>query len=245
MKLSERINAAQAKAQPTAQPAAAKASAPAPAKPRPEGTAQRVQWFEHATEQRTTTAPRPAAAVATAHIPQEETRPKPSQPVDVFAALKQRAATALFEHLGARFNDSAITEQELKAAARDELTRIIDAEQVPLSPEERTRLVQDVADDVLGYGPLQRLLDDPAVTEIMVNRMDQIYVERKGHLTLADSRFSSEEHLRKVIERIVSKVGRRIDESSPLVDARLEDGSRVNAVIRPLAVGGSSLTLRK
>ena len=116
MKLSERINAAQAKAQPTAQPAAAKASAPAPAKPRPEGTAQRVQWFEQAPEQRTTTALRPAAAVVTAHIHQEETRPKPSQPVDVFAALKQRAATALFEHLGARFNDSAITEQELKEA---------------------------------------------------------------------------------------------------------------------------------
>ena len=79
----------------------------------------------------------------------------------------------------------------------------------------------------------------------MVNRMDQIYVERHGKLTLTESRFSSEDHLRKVIERIVSKVGRRIDESSPLVDARLEDGSRVNAVIPPLAVGGSSLTIRK
>ena len=79
----------------------------------------------------------------------------------------------------------------------------------------------------------------------MVNRMDQIYVERNGQLTLTESSFSSEDHLRKVIERIVSKVGRRIDESSPLVDARLEDGSRVNAVIPPLAVGGSSLTIRK
>lgn len=175
----------------------------------------------------------------------EPFKAKTQQPVDVFAALKQRAATALFERMGARFNDSTLTEQELRRTARDELIRIIDAEQVPLTPDERTRLVADVADDVLGYGPLQRLLDDPAVTEIMVNRMDQIYVERKGNLTLTDSRFSSEEHLRKVIERIVSKVGRRIDESSPLVDARLEDGSRVNAVIPPLAVGGSSLTIRK
>ncbi|WP_142057521.1 CpaF family protein [Pseudarthrobacter sp. B4EP4b] len=165
--------------------------------------------------------------------------------VDVFAAMKFRAASALFEKMGTRFNDAAVTEKELRATAKEELTRIIDAEQVPLTPEERTRLVQDVADDVLGFGPLQRLLDDPAVTEIMVNRMDQIYVERKGKLTLTESRFSSEEHLRKVIERIVSKVGRRIDESSPLVDARLEDGSRVNAVIPPLAVGGSSLTIRK
>lgn len=175
----------------------------------------------------------------------EEVKAKTQQPVDVFAALKRRAADALFERMGARFNDSTVTERELRSVAREELTRIIDAEQVPLSAEERSRLVADVADDVLGYGPLQRLLDDPAVTEIMVNRMDQIYVERKGKLTLTESRFSSEEHLRKVIERIVSKVGRRIDESSPLVDARLEDGSRVNAVIPPLAVGGSSLTIRK
>ncbi|MCA4135138.1 CpaF family protein [Arthrobacter sp. M4] len=172
-------------------------------------------------------------------------RAKAGQPVDAFATLKQRAATALFERMGARFNDSAATELELRTLAREELSRFIDAEQVPLSPEERIRLVRDVADDVLGYGPLQRLLDDNDITEIMVNRMDQIYVERKGKLTLTDSRFSSEEHLRKVIERIVSRVGRRIDESSPLVDARLEDGSRVNAVIPPLAVGGSSLTIRK
>ncbi|MCU1518669.1 MAG: Flp pilus assembly protein ATPase CpaF, partial [Pseudarthrobacter sp.] len=106
--------------------------------------------------------------------------PASAQPVDVFAAMKLRAATALFEKMGARFNDASVTEQELRSTAKDELSRIIDAEQVPLTAEERTRLVADVADDVLGYGPLQRLLDDPAVTEIMVNRMDQIYVERKG-----------------------------------------------------------------
>nr|WP_253905042.1 CpaF family protein [Arthrobacter sp. H14] len=165
--------------------------------------------------------------------------------MDAFAGLKQRAATALFERMGSRFNDSAVTEEELRTAAREELSQVIDAEQVPLTPDERRRLIRDVADDVLGLGPLQRLLDDEAVTEIMVNRMDQIYVERAGKIELTGSRFSSEEHLRRVIERIVSKVGRRIDESSPLVDARLEDGSRVNAVIPPLAVNGSSLTIRK
>ncbi|TKV29506.1 CpaF family protein [Arthrobacter sp. NamB2] len=168
-----------------------------------------------------------------------------SAKVDVFAGLKQRAASALFERMGTRAGDTSITEEDLKGIAREELSLIIDSEQVPLSPDERRRLIQDVADDVLGFGPLQRLLDDPTVTEIMVNRMDQIYVEQKGRLTLSDSRFSSEEHLRRVIERIVSKVGRRIDESSPFVDARLEDGSRVNAVIPPLAVNGSSLTIRK
>lgn len=165
--------------------------------------------------------------------------------LDVFAGLKQRAASALFERMGVRASDTSISEDDLKAVAREELSQIIDAEQVPLSPDERRRLIQDVADDVLGFGPLQRLLDDATVTEIMVNRMDQIYVEQKGRLTLSESRFSSEEHLRRVIERIVSKVGRRIDESSPFVDARLEDGSRVNAVIPPLAVNGSSLTIRK
>ncbi|WP_372698880.1 CpaF family protein [Arthrobacter sp. JSM 101049] len=166
-------------------------------------------------------------------------------PVDALGALKERAATALFDRLGTRFSDSTLTDEDLRASARDELAQVIDAERVPLSPAERSRLISDVANDVLGYGPLQQYLDDDNVTEIMVNRMDRIYVERKGKLVLTDSRFSSEEHLRKVIERIVSKVGRRIDESSPLVDARLEDGSRVNAVIPPLAVGGSSLTIRK
>lgn len=98
---------------------------------------------------------------------------------------------------------------------------------------------------MLGHGPIQRYLDDPTVTEVMVNRFDQIYVERQGHLQLTDSKFTSDDALRRVIERIVSNVGRRIDESSPLVDARLSDGSRVNAIIPPLAVNGPALTIRK
>ncbi|WRH26516.1 CpaF family protein [Arthrobacter sp. JZ12] len=165
--------------------------------------------------------------------------------MDAFAGLKQRAAEALYERMGARFSDSTLKEEDLRAAAREELSQVIDAEQVPLTPDERRRLIQDVADDVLGLGPLQRLLDEDDITEIMVNRADQIYIERRGQLVLADTTFKSEEQLRRVIERIVSKVGRRIDESSPFVDARLEDGSRVNAVIPPLAVNGSSLTIRK
>ena len=98
---------------------------------------------------------------------------------------------------------------------------------------------------MLGYGPLEPLLEDPTVSEIMVNRFDQIYVERNGRLMETPHRFTGEPQLRRVIERIVARVGRRIDESSPLVDARLEDGSRVNAIIPPLAVNGSSLTIRK
>jgi len=165
--------------------------------------------------------------------------------VDAVAALKNRVAEALFERLGNRLNDPTLTEVDLLAYAREELTQIVEADRVPLSAEERQRLVKQIGDDVLGYGPLQALLDDAAVSEIMVNGADQIFVERSGKLTLSGARFKSESDLRRVIEKIVSRVGRRIDESSPLVDARLEDGSRVNAVIPPLAVNGSSLTIRK
>ncbi|WP_442018372.1 CpaF family protein [Paenarthrobacter sp. 2TAF44] len=165
--------------------------------------------------------------------------------VDALSGLKKRAAAALFESMGTRSSDTSTSEEELRSFAVDELSTFIDDEQVPLSPEERRRLIREISDEVMGYGPLQRLLEDPLVTEVMVNRFDQIYVERHGHLALTDLQFSSDDHLRKVIERIVSKVGRRIDESSPLVDARLEDGSRVNAIIPPLAVNGPSLTIRK
>nr|WP_309970591.1 CpaF family protein [Arthrobacter oryzae] len=167
------------------------------------------------------------------------------QSFDALAGLKQRAALALFERMGSRSADASSSEDDLRSAAVEELSAVIDQEQVPLSPDERRRLIREIADEVMGYGPLQRLLEDPTVTEIMVNRFDQIYIERHGHLTLTGFQFSSDDHLRKVIERIVSRVGRRIDESSPLVDARLEDGSRVNAIIPPLAVNGPSLTIRK
>jgi pilus assembly protein CpaF len=165
--------------------------------------------------------------------------------VDALSTLKSRVGATLFEKLGVRMNDPNMAESELAAFAREVLTEIVDAEQAPLTADEKQRLVRQISDDVLGYGPLQTLLDDPTLTEIMVNGPDQIFVERGGKLTLSGARFRDETQLRRVIERIVSRVGRRIDESSPLVDARLEDGSRVNAVIPPLAVNGSSLTIRK
>jgi pilus assembly protein CpaF len=155
------------------------------------------------------------------------------------------ATDALYERLGARLNDPTLSEQQLHAIARQELASIIDVQAATLSDDERHALIRDLADDALGLGPLQRLLDDPTVTEIMVNGADHLYVERRGRLVRTANGFRSEERLRRVIERIVSRVGRRIDESSPLVDARLPDGSRVNAIIPPLAVGGSSLTIRK
>lgn len=164
---------------------------------------------------------------------------------DPFAELKERAAQELFARVGARLNDTTLTEERLHELAREELGRIVRDEQIALTPAERARVIEEVGADVLGFGPLEPLLRDDEVTEIMVNRYDQIYVERAGQLSTYPARFSSEAQLRRVIERIVGRVGRRIDESSPLVDARLEDGSRVNAIIPPLAVNGASLTIRK
>ncbi len=160
-------------------------------------------------------------------------------------AVKARAVATLFDRIGVRINDSTLTEDQLRRFVREELSRIVDEEPLSLTSDERRRLIQDIEDDALGLGPLQRLLADHDVSEIMVNGFDRIYVEKFGKLTLSGMRFNSEEHLRRVIDRIVGRVGRRVDESSPLVDARLSDGSRVNAVIPPLAVNGSSLTIRK
>ena len=166
-------------------------------------------------------------------------------PTDALAKLKERVATALFERMGARMNDPGLSPEKLRTLVLAELDEVVEAEQVPLTSDERARLTAELADDVLGYGPLQKLLDDDSITEIMVNGPEMVYVEQRGKLTRAATRFAAEEHLRRVIDRIVSQVGRRIDESSPLVDARLADGSRVNAIIPPLAFSGSTLTIRK
>jgi pilus assembly protein CpaF len=186
-------------------------------------------------------APLPPAAPEPDPEPQEDERARE----DGLLALKSRVGDELFRRMGSRLNDPTLAEADLLGQAREILGEIVDAESAPLTPEERQRLVAQIADDVLGFGPLQPLLDDPTLTEIMVNGHEQIFVERSGRLTLSGTRFRSEAQLRAVIEKIVTRVGRRIDESSPLVDARLEDGSRVNAVIPPLAVNGSSLTIRK
>jgi pilus assembly protein CpaF len=180
----------------------------------------------------------------------QELRADPSSAPDgddpVFSEeLRASATEALYERLGTRLNDPRLSEAQLQALAREQLGVIIDEQAAGLDEDARQLLIRDLADDALGLGPLQRLLDDPTVSEIMVNGPEHIYVERRGRLTRTTAGFRSEERLRRVIERIVSRVGRRIDESSPLVDARLPDGSRVNAIIPPLAVGGSSLTIRK
>jgi pilus assembly protein CpaF len=169
----------------------------------------------------------------------------PVSPLNPLEELKAAAVEQLYERMGSRLTDPSLSEEQLLASARQELTIIIGERAGSLSEQERKDLIEDVADDALGLGPLQRLLDDVTVSEVMVNGPDHIYVERHGRLQRTGVSFRSEERLRRVIERIVSRVGRRIDESSPLVDARLPDGSRVNAIIPPLAVNGSALTIRK
>ena len=164
---------------------------------------------------------------------------------DPLVELKLRAQEALFSRLGARLYDSSLSEEQLRDTVLEELEKIVRGEPTPLTPSERAQVVADLADDVLGYGPMQRFLADHEVTEIMVNGCEDIYVERRGRLHRTNARFISDAHVRRVIDRIVSQVGRRIDESSPMVDARLPDGSRVNAIIPPLSVDGPTLTVRK
>ena len=134
---------------------------------------------------------------------------------------------------------------QLKGELSKLVTELLESESVPLSMKEREELISDIQHEVMGLGPLEPLVQDETINDILVNRCDQIYVERAGKLELTDVKFRDEGHLRKIIEKIVSAVGRRIDESSPMVDARLRDGSRVNAIIPPLALDGSSVSIRK
>lgn len=134
-------------------------------------------------------------------------------------------------------------------SAREEvltlIRNLISAESVPLSFPEREKLSREVLDEIFGLGPLESLLSDPTISDILVNRFDQVYIERAGRLTRTDLKFRDEAHLMQIIDRIVSRVGRRVDESSPMVDARLPDGSRVNAIIPPLAVDGACVSIRR
>jgi pilus assembly protein CpaF len=138
-----------------------------------------------------------------------------------------------------------IDTETLESAVFAAIGSVMEKGDYPLTDVDRAELLQQIVDDILGNGPLEQLLRDPDVSEIMVVRYDTIYVERRGKLTLADLKFTTEDHLRKTIDRIVGRVGRRIDESSPLVDARLLDGSRVNAVVPPIALDGANITIRK
>jgi pilus assembly protein CpaF len=138
-----------------------------------------------------------------------------------------------------------LTSEQFKHELALLIQRIIEEERIVLNQQERHHLVLDIQHEMLGFGPLEPLLNDPTVSDILVNTYNQVYVERRGRLELTDITFHDNAHLMKIIEKIVSRVGRRVDESSPMVDARLPDGSRVNAIIPPLAVDGPLVSIRR
>jgi len=160
--------------------------------------------------------------------------------------LRRKLHYKVVEGLGPTLYDRQMSDAELKLRVMEMLEWALDQEEsVPLSRADRLQLLQEIADDVLGYGPIDPYLSDADVTEVMVNGPHQVWVEQSGRLSRTDTKFVDSTHLERIIEKIVGQVGRRIDESTPMVDARLPDGSRVNAVIHPLAIGGPFLTIRK
>ena len=140
---------------------------------------------------------------------------------------------------------ATIDNQRVRAEVREALIQLIDAESTLLSSLEKQQIADEVLDEVFGLGPLEPLLTDPTISDILVNTYKQVYVERRGLLELTNVTFRDDQHLLRIIDKIVSQVGRRIDESTPMVDARLSDGSRVNAIIAPLAVDGPLLSIRR
>jgi pilus assembly protein CpaF len=169
----------------------------------------------------------------------------PSAPRDdeTFNEIKARVQNRLISELDPRLD--LTNTAKVRKQVEEAFNSILDGESIVLSRAERQRLFQSVESDIIGLGPIQQLLADDSISEIMVNGPRQIYVERRGKLERTDITFSNDEHVLRIIDRIVAPLGRRIDESSPMVDARLADGSRVNAIIRPLALNGPTLTIRK
>lgn len=160
-------------------------------------------------------------------------------------ALRQEVSETLIRDAGTDIKSGRLVGKQLQNRVMEIVGNKLDERKIPLTEIDRQKIVQLIIDELLGNGPIEPFLRDPDVTEVMVNGHRNIYIERKGKITKTEVQFESEEHLRDVIERICTRVGRRIDESSPMVDARLLNGSRVNAVIPPIAIDGSSLTIRK
>jgi pilus assembly protein CpaF len=168
-----------------------------------------------------------------------------AQQRDRISEVRARVQERLVESLGPRLYDASLSDTELEGLVHQRLRELLDEEEGTLAAQEKLLIVRQIGDSVLGLGPLEPFVRDPEVTEIMVNNWDTIYVERSGKLYWTGTKFHDEQQLRRTIDKIVGKVGRRVDEASPYVDARLPDGSRVNAVIPPLSIDGPALTIRK
>ena len=174
------------------------------------------------------------------------TTSRPVSPIrlEPYAELKTRIHLRIITELGSQLSDVATDPAALRERVLVDIKHNL-AEEVGISRDEREQLANEIANDILGYGPLERLLADDSITEIMVNGPDEIWIERQGRLYDTTVRFNDESQLRRIITKMVAQVGRRVDESSPMVDARLPDGSRVNVIIPPLSLSGPLLTIRK
>jgi pilus assembly protein CpaF len=199
-----------------------------------------------------------------APIPPAEARPAPAAPTaplltpapvvvrgaptsekgSRFEQLKLRIHQQLVERLDVQ-NLRALPPDTVRGEVRVLIRELCQSEKSLLNSQEQERLMDEVMDETFGLGPLESLLKDPAISDILINRFDQIYVERRGRLEQVETRFRDNQHLRQIIDRIVAMVGRRVDETSPMVDARLADGSRVNAIIPPLALEGPAISIRR
>src|SRR3954465_6940165 len=168
-----------------------------------------------------------------------------AQQKDRISDVRGRVQENLVESLGPRLYDATMSDTELEGLVHQRLRELLDEEEGPLSAQEKLLIVRQIGDSVLGLGPLEPFVIDPEVTEIMVNNWATIYVERAGKLYWTGTKFHDDQQLRRTIDKIVGKVGRRVDEASPYVAPRPPDGSRVNAVIPPLAIDGPALTIRK
>jgi len=166
-------------------------------------------------------------------------------PKDKVAETRARVQARLVETLGPKLYDATLSDTQVESLVHERLRQLLDEEETGLSAQEKLVIVRQIGDSVLGLGPLEPFVRDPDVTEIMVNGWDSIYVERAGKIYWTGAKFHDDAQLHRIIEKIVARVGRRIDEASPYVDARLPDGSRVNAIVPPLAIDGACLTVRK
>jgi pilus assembly protein CpaF len=163
---------------------------------------------------------------------------------EMFFEIKRKVHTRIIEEINlAALND--LQPDEIRPEVGEVVRHFLAEEKVLLNEEERVALISEIVDELMGFGPLQHLLNDPTVSDILVNTYKDIYVERFGKLEKTNTRFADDNHLRNIIDRIISPIGRRIDESSPMVDARLPDGSRVNAIIPPLAIDGPMVSIRR
>lgn len=171
-----------------------------------------------------------------------------TQEVDLYKELKGKIHKKIVDAMssdGAKTLEKGAESAELEEAVTAMANTVMDQEAAPVPRGDRSKILEGVLNEVLGFGPIDSLLKDDSISEVMVNNASQVYVERKGKLVLSDVKFRDDAHVMQVIEKIVAPIGRRIDESSPMVDARLPDGSRVNAIIPPLALKGPSITIRK